>query len=370
MGKLQEAKLPENPRSVCSRGVKKKSVQDIQERWSKRKRTKPTRYFHVSVAKKVFSHDGKEKVKKKPCTTQSIPSSDEQSESGGKEGKKKKSGRKKKWGHEKGKNKKLVEENFGEACCDDKKKLTDPRGPQELDDSDIARATELLGRKFGKLYAGLQHTGMGLYRHGMSMPRFFPSYSTKRFVQILNVGDHWICVSNVFGRTTHDVYVYDSLYSTVNKQTVVQVTALLRSEEEPDEIVFHVRNFNQQSRGSRICGFYAVAAAFACCLLEDPTCFIYDEELLQEDFEKHLRSDKVTIFAGIKTEGIDEQTFSFSKLHCLCQERSTTDMIQCMKCQNRYHRQCVAGRTPLMDDGNAAWSGPCCEVVQQEVVSM
>jgi len=50
MEKLQEAKLPENPRSVWSRVVKKPSVQDIPERWSKRKRTKPMRYFHVSVA--------------------------------------------------------------------------------------------------------------------------------------------------------------------------------------------------------------------------------------------------------------------------------------------------------------------------------
>ena len=50
MGKLQESKLPENPR--FSKKPMKRVVQDTPERWSRRKKLK--RYSNIDVAHKVL----------------------------------------------------------------------------------------------------------------------------------------------------------------------------------------------------------------------------------------------------------------------------------------------------------------------------
>ena len=113
------------------------------------------------------------------------------------------------------------------------------------------------------------------------MPRFQPALA-KRFVQVIHEYDHWICATNVFGETSHDVYIYDSLYYKVNRSTIVQITSLLRGEDEPDVITFHLRQHQQQTPGTRLCGYYAVATLFSCCLGVDPSGMVFDEGLMAQ----------------------------------------------------------------------------------------
>jgi len=91
----------------------------------------------------------------------------------------------------------------------------------ELSDVDIGMAMDKLHKQFHKNTGGLQYPGLGQFLACKSAPRF--RMSPLPFVQIINVGDHWICVSNVFGQTLRDVYIYDSIYSCVDKTRVVQV---------------------------------------------------------------------------------------------------------------------------------------------------
>lgn len=95
-------------------------------------------------------------------------------------------------------------------------------GADELSDQAVGRAMEKLCAQFGDTTSGLEHTGMGLCQKMHSLPRF-PKSCGKPFVQVLNVGDHWICVSNVFGPSLRDVYIFDSLYGRVHDITVLQV---------------------------------------------------------------------------------------------------------------------------------------------------
>jgi len=138
------------------------------------------------------------------------------------------------------------------------------------------------------------------HRHtpGKSMPRFEP-VGNKRFVQILNVGDHWICVTNIFSSTTHYVYIFDSLYQTGKTNTVPQLTSLLRTEYTPDFITYDVRRFHQQTETNRLCGFYAIAASFACCLginLGIPTAALFDETILSKHLYDCFQNNKVEAF--------------------------------------------------------------------------
>jgi len=53
------------------------------------------------------------------------------------------------------------------------------------------------------LYTVSQLVSLGEFR-GNQLPKF-ASAAGVRFVQILNVCDHWLCVTNVFGSPSHEV---------------------------------------------------------------------------------------------------------------------------------------------------------------------
>ena len=219
----------------------------------------------------------------------------------------------------------------------------------------------------GNHLAPMQPTELGAYRVDRYMPRFEP-IGISLFVQILNVGDHWICVTNVNGNTTHDVSVYDSRYTTVSRSTVAQVTSLLRYEDNRDEIVFRVRPFNTQTAGNRLCGFYAVAAAFSLWNGEDPANTIFDETRMGEHLQMCLQENRVTPFPSMRADAREDAVHPKRKLHCKCLAASTTAsttsrrMIRCDGCYNWYHEFCVRltpESTPLRTVSQN-WLGPCC----------
>ena len=76
----------------------------------------------------------------------------------------------------------------------------------ELDSGHIYEALQVLNSNRSKLLNDLiddmQPTEVGVWYPGNTVPKFYAVVGT-RFVQILNVGDHWITVTNVFGKTTH-----------------------------------------------------------------------------------------------------------------------------------------------------------------------
>ena len=133
-------------------------------------------------------------------------------------------------------------------------------------------------------------------------------------MQILNTGDHWVCVTNVFSRSSHKVYVYNSVYHSVSQSLILQVSSLLRGEDWPDIIDFVVRPFQHQRRGTRLCGYYTVAACVSCVLKHDPAGHLFDEEFLL------LRYDDLVgrLFESCELTPVDEgQTYHVSKLHCV-----------------------------------------------------
>ena len=93
-----------------------------------------------------------------------------------------------------------------------KSKEPDVRLLTELDSDHMYETVlvinERLSSFLGNDVDAMQATELGDSIVGKSMPRFKP---VSKFVQILNVGDHWITVTNFFGETTQDVYVYEPL---------------------------------------------------------------------------------------------------------------------------------------------------------------
>jgi hypothetical protein len=218
--------------------------------------------------------------------------------------------------------------------------IDDPESCYESTSDDIDFYIDLLKSRHGRRISGLQSTLLGQCVRGCSMPKV-QAVDHGRFVQILNVGDRWICISNVFGETMHDVYVFDSAYARLQVCTILQTSSLLRNDLSADEIRFHIRSYQQQTPGTRLSGFYALAAAKESCMKSDPTGNICDEVAMPEIFKCSLITNMATSFPHIKTSNKTETVTTVNKLHCLCHQASKGNMVQCSECFNWYHtRSC------------------------------
>ena len=72
--------------------------------------------------------------------------------------------------------------------------------PSEFDDTCVQMVHDLL-REHHPDIAGLQFVGLGSYKD-KTMP-LFSAAGERIFVQIINSdGDHWICVTNIFGENS------------------------------------------------------------------------------------------------------------------------------------------------------------------------
>jgi len=75
---------------------------------------------------------------------------------------------------------------------------------------------------------GLQATVLGTCMKNVSAPMFTAVPEGAKFIQPLNVGDHWITATNVLREDDNEVQIFDSLFRNINESTVVQCTNLLR----------------------------------------------------------------------------------------------------------------------------------------------
>ncbi len=234
----------------------------------------------------------------------------------------------------------------------------------ELNSDHIDRVMAVLRMFHGDQLAGLEATGYGQYVSGRSMPRF-EAAGRKRFAQIFNTGDHWICATNIFSKNTHDIYVYDSLYATVPETLLVQLSSIMRAEEDPDELNIHVRNFQQQDKMNRMCGFYAVASLVSVVLNVDPTRVLYDENSMPQHFFKLYEKGEIKQFT-YSINNNEKQNISvkkYRKLHCLCQKKSSGRMIQCVQCVSWFHMDtCVTVEASQNTLNEMVWLCPCCDI--------
>lgn len=239
----------------------------------------------------------------------------------------------------------------------------------EYDDMDIERHLTILRNHFPSIH-GLQSTLLGQYIPGSSIPHFKHIAVNEKFVQVLHNYDHWVCVTNVFSENSKDVYVYDSLYSTVAHETVVQTSSLLRLHDDGDFINFHIRNYQNQTSGSRLCGLYAVAAATAACYGIDLSSHVVDEELLVHILSTSSKQQMPLLVPCMKTG--QKSNVNISKkmmLYCFCQGNKHKDkMIKCSNCLNWFHQSCVGLRGNDLPNLIQQWQCKFCCVQESATI--
>lgn len=163
-------------------------------------------------------------------------------------------------------------------------------------------------------------------------------------IQVLHTYDHWVCVTNVFSRSSHTMFVYDSRYDHgVPTELQQQVSSLLRSEDSPDNITFVHRNYQQQQPEIWSCGVYAFAACVSVCFGVDPTGLIFNEDVMHEHFWNLVDTHQISEFPTWLSVPADERPPEIRqrlpKLHCKCHAPSGAGrrMVQCSRCENWYH---------------------------------
>ena len=104
-------------------------------------------------------------------------------------------------------------------------------------------------------------------------------------------GDHWIVASTLAVGTSEEVvHVYDSVYSTVNKETRVIVynlfgaQSLIRSVSIPREM------------GGQDCGLYVIAIATALAFGNDPAAMKFRQASLRSHLVECIATEKLSLF--------------------------------------------------------------------------
>ena len=239
----------------------------------------------------------------------------------------------------------------------------------EMSDTAVDQMMMLLREKFPDV-GGLEPAGLGQCEKrttavGGSLPRFTPA--TGAFVQILNVGDHWTCASNVFSSRPDEVHVHDSLFRTVSANTVLQLSSILRRLTDCDTISIHIRDFDVQPHRLRLCGFYAAAAALSICNEVDPSGNRYDVDSLASCISVAVRSKCTDVIVPLRNVGATDRCVVVRRrMHCVCHSAGTeVDMLRCAQCTYQYHPDCIG----ITDVPGASWLGPCCVNTSTAILS-
>ena len=151
---------------------------------------------------------------------------------------------------------------------------------------------------------------------------------------------------------------FDSMFRTVSANAILQLSAILLRQTDCDSITVHVRDFDVQPHRSRLCGFYAAAAALSICNDVDPSGNRYDVDSLASCVSVAVANKCPDVIVPRQNVGASDLSVVVRpKLHCVCHSASTDrDMVQCSQCMYRYHSVCLA----VTDTTDHTWLGPCC----------
>lgn len=160
------------------------------------------------------------------------------------------------------------------------------------------------------------------------------------FVQIVNTGVHWICLSTI-GCPTGFVKVYDSLGSRPSATAILTASQMLFHDGK--EITVSNQKVQQQNGGSD-CGLFAIAFATTLCFGCDPVDWKYDQPLLREHYIKCLESLKMTPFPTTdkRVPMLQSTSKAIVPIYCTCRMPNDGECyVECYMCHEWFHPECV-----------------------------
>ena len=199
-----------------------------------------------------------------------------------------------------------------------------------LCDSEITAAQMLLKNQFPYI-DGLEDTAI-IGDH------ITPAIS--EFVQIVNTGNHWVCLSTV-GCPPSQVNVFDSLGTAANPVAIEHACRMLVS---PKKNVKMVNQKVQVQRNGNDCGLFALAFATEICHGSSPVDCSYDASLLRKHLVCCFEGNHMTPFPRTYRRVIFHKNVKTLNIpiYCICRLPSNNNpYVQCSQCSEWYHQDCV-----------------------------
>ena len=151
-----------------------------------------------------------------------------------------------------------------------------------LHDSEIHAGQILLRKEFPHV-DGLQDPA---FRGELVLPAAY------EFVQIINVGRHWVCISTI-GCQAGTIKVFDSLYRKPNSLLLDHACHMIVC---PQDTVTFLNEKVQRQLGSSDCGLFTLAFATDLCHGLDPSTQSYNQKEMRQHYVHCLESGRMTPF--------------------------------------------------------------------------
>ena len=212
-----------------------------------------------------------------------------------------------------------------------------------LNDNIINAAQRLLKKQYG--IPGLQNTLLG---HTCT----FDVVGGLEFVQVLHSNNsHWLTISTI-GCSYSTVKVYDSLYMKMPRSTIKQVCSLLASSE--PSITLQFEPSDRQLNGND-CGLFALAFCTALCAGKDPQGLRFDQKTMRQHLLKCLTQGHMEPFPckGIIQTAV-AKTYQIP-IYCTCRTQEAGNMVECERCREWYHQECVSVPEHVWKKGSIPW---------------
>ena len=199
-----------------------------------------------------------------------------------------------------------------------------------LNDSEIRAGQVLLKNKFPCVD--------GLHNPAIVGELVTPEIS--EFVQIINTGNHWVCLSTISCRPG-TIKIYDSLFQRVSQIAILHSCRMLMHA--GDSILFINEKVQKQINASD-CGLSALAFATDLCHGIDPVTQAYDQEKMRAHYVSCLESREMAPFPRTSQQVPYHLTKNMTTVAIFCVCRMPNDKeeyVQCSQCDGWYHSTCV-----------------------------
>ena len=187
--------------------------------------------------------------------------------------------------------------------------------------------------------------------------------ATSEFIQIINTGNHWVCLSTISTTSSPDtVKIFDSLYQNTNSTAVEHACRMLMY---PGDKVTFINEKVQRQVGGSDCGLFSLAFATDLCHGIDPTNQKYNQGSMRQHYVNCLENGAMSPFP--KTEKRVPRYLGSIKssvaIYCVCRlPYDREEYVQCSngKCKKWYHPTCV--KIPAWAiNSNRKWRCNKCE---------
>ena len=232
---------------------------------------------------------------------------------------------------------------------------------EQLTDEHIYLAQRLLKKHF--------HHIDGLQPSVLSQTNGFTPVQQEA-IQIHHVPGHWVTSSSTGGKLA----VYDSKFTggDLSSSLTYQLASIYRllaerEDEDGDDIDPPILTveipYVQQQKGIADCGLFAVAFAVHLAFGDDVSKLTFDQSKMRQHLIKCFQKKEMQPFPLTRAAPRSQSYFPFREieLFCSCQMPETYgDMIECDKCGDWYHMDCVGLKSPPPEQEQ--WNCSKCSV--------